>query len=259
MCVADFSLVPRHLHDDSDSSDSDADQQHGEEKAENTRLTSLLDTEAAAAAAVDVATTSTQTGQSDADFKAQEGDRVVTVSVAVDPTQALLQLSSNPDAGTTFNVLGNDALGRPDDEVAAADAAVAAAAPGGAKASAADESKDVAMGGDASEAGGAGGAAGAGAGATGAAGAAGAAGSLSDDDDEDTMAMAARVVAARALGRADAGSTFLERTKWIPLRLDYEERKSLRLCEAALNVSEYVGRVLSWERAEVATSARHVS
>ena len=254
MCVADFSLVPRHLHDDSDSSDSDADQQHGEEKAENTRLTSLLDTEAAAAAAVDVATTSTQTGQSDADFKAQEGDRVVTVSVAVDPTQALLQLSSNPDAGTTFNVLGNDALGRPDDEVAAADAAVAAAAPGGAKASAADESKDVAMGGDASEAGGAGGAAGAGAGATGAAGAAGAAGSLSDDDDEDTMAMAARVVAARALGRADAGSTFLERTKWIPLRLDYEERKSLRLCEAALNVSEYVGRVRKWQR-RLATSA----
>ena len=33
---------------------------------------------------------------------------------------------------------------------------------------------------------------------------------------------------------------FIERVKYIPLRLTWSERKSLRLCEAALNVSNMI-------------------
>jgi len=42
---------------------------------------------------------------------------------------------------------------------------------------------------------------------------------------------------------------FTERVKYIPLRLTLNERKSLRLCEAALNVSEYTDKVdiLTWK------------
>merc|ERR1719289_467091 len=42
---------------------------------------------------------------------------------------------------------------------------------------------------------------------------------------------------------------FIERVKYIPLRLTLSERKSLRLCEAALNVSEYTDKVdiLTWK------------
>merc|ERR1719495_427005 len=42
---------------------------------------------------------------------------------------------------------------------------------------------------------------------------------------------------------------FIERTKYIPLRLTLPQRKLLRLCEAALNVSEYTDKVdiLTWK------------
>jgi len=42
---------------------------------------------------------------------------------------------------------------------------------------------------------------------------------------------------------------FTERVKYIPLRLTLNERKKLRLCEAALNVSEYTDKVdiLTWK------------
>ena len=42
---------------------------------------------------------------------------------------------------------------------------------------------------------------------------------------------------------------FIERTKYIPIRLTLPERKLLRLCEAALNVSEYTDKVdiLTWK------------
>jgi len=47
----------------------------------------------------------------------------------------------------------------------------------------------------------------------------------------------------------DGKNLFLERTKFIPLRLTLSERKLLRLCEAALNVSEYTDKVdiLTWK------------
>ena len=42
---------------------------------------------------------------------------------------------------------------------------------------------------------------------------------------------------------------FIDRTKYIPIRLDLSERKLLRLCEAALNVIEYTDKVdiLTWK------------
>ena len=42
---------------------------------------------------------------------------------------------------------------------------------------------------------------------------------------------------------------FIERTKYIPVRLTLPQRKLLRLCEATLNVSEYTDKVdiLTWK------------
>jgi len=41
----------------------------------------------------------------------------------------------------------------------------------------------------------------------------------------------------------EVGNWYIERTKYIPLRLTYEERKYLRLLEATLNVSEYTDKI----------------
>merc|ERR1711936_68071 len=45
------------------------------------------------------------------------------------------------------------------------------------------------------------------------------------------------------------GQEFIDRTKFIPLRLTLPQRKLLRLCEATLNVSEYTDKVdiLTWK------------
>jgi hypothetical protein len=42
-----------------------------------------------------------------------------------------------------------------------------------------------------------------------------------------------------------ASGIIIERAKFIPLRLKYEERKFLRLLEAGLNVSEYTDKAFS--------------
>jgi len=46
------------------------------------------------------------------------------------------------------------------------------------------------------------------------------------------------------------GDSLIDRSKYVPLRLTLNERKLLRLCEAALNVSEYTDKVdiLTWKR-----------
>lgn len=64
---------------------------------------------------------------------------------------------------------------------------------------------------------------------------------VDDDSDEDLE----DVVAAAAVetDRDKPGEWFVERAKFIPLRLTLGERKYLRLLEAALNVSEYTDKI----------------
>lgn len=67
-----------------------------------------------------------------------------------------------------------------------------------------------------------------------------------DSDDEDWERVAAgpsEVVGAQPAVGAKVGEWFVERTKFIPLRLTITERKYLRLLEAALSVSEYTDKI----------------
>ena len=52
-----------------------------------------------------------------------------------------------------------------------------------------------------------------------------------------------------ATSRESQMQEFIERTKYIPVRLTLPQRKLLRLCEATLNVSEYTDKVdiLTWK------------
>lgn len=53
----------------------------------------------------------------------------------------------------------------------------------------------------------------------------------SDDETDETEAASARHL------------NFMERCWYIPMRLEHDERRLLRLMEAALNVSEYTDKV----------------
>lgn len=69
-----------------------------------------------------------------------------------------------------------------------------------------------------------------------------------DSDDELEAIVTAPAPEAPLLGGqpavgASVGEWFVERSKFIPLRLAYGERKYLRLLEAALNVSEYTDKI----------------
>jgi len=63
------------------------------------------------------------------------------------------------------------------------------------------------------------------------------------DCDHEPVHDSAKPLGAQPPINTSVGDWFVERSRYIPLRLTYEERKSLRLVEAALSVSEYTDKV----------------
>jgi len=74
-------------------------------------------------------------------------------------------------------------------------------------------------------------------------------GALELDTKMETETSEQNEAGATANSKQSQLQEFAERTKYIPIRLSLSERKLLRLCEAALNVSEYVDKVdiLTWK------------
>lgn len=72
-------------------------------------------------------------------------------------------------------------------------------------------------------------------------------GDAADSDDEDWERVPAGpaplLLDAQPLAGEKSGEWFIERSKFIPLRLSLPERKYLRLLEAALSVSEYTDKI----------------
>jgi hypothetical protein len=65
----------------------------------------------------------------------------------------------------------------------------------------------------------------------------------SDDDPERLPVSSAEPLGAQLAGGAKVAEWFVERSKFIPLRLTISERKYLRLLDAALQVSEYTDKI----------------
>ena len=67
----------------------------------------------------------------------------------------------------------------------------------------------------------------------------------SGDEDWERIptSSAPGVIGAQPAVGAKVGEWFVERAKYIPLRLTLPERKFLRLLEAALSVSEYTDKI----------------
>ena len=63
------------------------------------------------------------------------------------------------------------------------------------------------------------------------------------DGDHELMHNSAKVLGPQPTLNDSVGDWYVERSRYIPLRLTYEERKYLRLVEAALSVSEYTDKV----------------
>lgn len=63
------------------------------------------------------------------------------------------------------------------------------------------------------------------------------------DGDHELMHNSAKVLGPQPTPNDSVGDWYVERSRYIPLRLTYEERKYLRLVEAALSVSEYTDKV----------------
>ncbi|KAI9090158.1 hypothetical protein DFS34DRAFT_637830 [Phlyctochytrium arcticum] len=68
---------------------------------------------------------------------------------------------------------------------------------------------------------------------------------VADDsmDHEPDSSKDLKLMGEQPTNKAPVGDWFLERAKYIPLRLTLEERKFLRLLEAGLNVSEYTDKI----------------
>lgn len=67
--------------------------------------------------------------------------------------------------------------------------------------------------------------------------------SISDDDDDEEEEEEMEQYPSKRLHLAAISGSIADRAKFIPLRLTYEERKELRLLEAAMKVSEYTDKV----------------
>lgn len=68
---------------------------------------------------------------------------------------------------------------------------------------------------------------------------------MSDEEDLELVVIASttQVLGAQPAIGSKVGEWFIERSKFIPLRLTNVERKLLRLLEAALSVSEYTDKI----------------
>jgi hypothetical protein len=64
-----------------------------------------------------------------------------------------------------------------------------------------------------------------------------------EEDDAAAASGAAAAPRAAAPVRARSDDAFMERCKYVPLRLSLDDRKQMRLLEATMNVSEYTDKI----------------